>query len=576
MTLVMAYVILISAGIGAAAVVFEGVTRGRSAGGARWVWVAALMGTIVATLFAVIAPRTVVVEMVESRERATSNVLATSSVRVPSIAPARSVSAADVSLAAADAILPFAWLAVTLALLSALALGRRRFRVERRNARKAIIAGHEVLLTEHLGPAVAGVRRPVVFVPRWVLALDGASQQLLLAHEIEHVKRRDTSLLLFGAVTAAVTPWNPVAWWMVRRLRLAVEQDCDARVLASHPGIRRYADLLLTAASRHGLGARLLAAHFGEHTSDLVRRIEAMTTRRSIPWRRIAAAAFVGTALVAAACETPRPDPVAPFPVSQAPSNEQEVPVGTIRSSAFSNQVARCTTKAGPGCQISVIVQTSEGKLVRMYFGEIPVAHLPEGGIEKIKVEDAACGDQTCSLIWITLKPDASLPKTPLRSDASELRSSELVEVKKGTLRPVVVPPDSSHVHYTAEVKRPLLRSNLADSSRMVVTAKNLVAARYEEREGERVGNGQGYVTWRPNELSGRMPNVLVSASDNSEVSRSLAGLAGSKPALDEIRQDDIAAIEVYKGVCPATAPIACPYVRVWLKPGRDAAYRKR
>jgi beta-lactamase regulating signal transducer with metallopeptidase domain len=52
---------------------------------------------------------------------------------------------------------------------------------------------------------------------------------------------------------------------MVRRLQLAVERDCDARVLAAHPNVRRYAQTLLTAASRPISGAPL-AAHFASIT----------------------------------------------------------------------------------------------------------------------------------------------------------------------------------------------------------------------------------------------------------------------------------------------------------------------
>jgi TonB family protein len=125
------------------------------------------------------------------------------------------------------------------------------------------------------------------------------------------VKHRDTSLLLFGAATAVLMPWNPVVWWMVRRLRTCVEQDCDARVLANHPDVRRYADLLLTAASRKGAGG-LLAAHLGERSSDLLRRLEAMTIVKRIPWSRTLAATLVAVVLVIASCEAPRPDPLSP------------------------------------------------------------------------------------------------------------------------------------------------------------------------------------------------------------------------------------------------------------------------
>ncbi|HEX6316569.1 MAG TPA: TonB family protein [Gemmatimonadaceae bacterium] len=308
MTLVMAYVILIAAGISATAVAVEAVLRGQGRA-TRWVWVAALGLVAVATVYAMVAPLASPVDAGPPiTARAIVPVPATTTIAEPP--PARRVA---LLLGVGDAILPAAWLLVSAALLVALGAGRRRYRRERAQARVERVGGHEVLLTHDIGPAVAGVRQPVVFLPRWVLALDEGSQQLLLSHEIEHVRHRDTWLLLLGAVSGAAMPWNPAVWWMVRRLRLAVEQDCDARVLSRHPGVRRYADLLLTAASRHRMAARLLAAHFGEYSTDLVRRIEAMTSVRKLSWRKVAGAAFVAAVLVAAACETPRPEPVAPL-----------------------------------------------------------------------------------------------------------------------------------------------------------------------------------------------------------------------------------------------------------------------
>ena len=566
MTLVMAYVILISAVFGAGAVLLEAVALRRGVG-TRWVWVLAMACTIAATLFAMVAPRQAVVEIATHEDVKIG--LLTLSATTSLSSSVQSADAAETAIAVADSVLPVAWVITTLVLLAALAIGQRRFRLERRNARKANIGGHDVLLTEHLGPAVAGVRRPVVFVPRWVLALDGTSQQLLLAHELEHVKQRDTTLLLFGAVTAAMTPWNPIVWWMVRRLRLAVEQDCDARVLATHPGVRRYADLLLTAASRHGLASRLLAAHFGEYTSDLVRRIEAMTSK-SIPWRRIAAASFLATALGAAACEAPRPDPVAPLPAGAPVVKDQEVPVNAERSTQFDAQITRCTEKIGPGCLISVVVQSSEGEMIRTYFGEIPVAHLPEDGVEKLKVEQASCGENSCSLIWITLKPGVKLPTTPLPTDKSALRGSDVVEVKRRA--PTLIPSAP-----------PALRHD-ETSDALVEVAKQsdgVVKARLVERDGQKYAEGTGEVSWPPRIMlrNGAAPqdppNVVITAKSGMEVRRILASefRAGSKSPLDEIRSEDIESIEVRKG--STCAPLGCPLVHIMLKAGREGAYRK-
>ncbi|MGH9658131.1 MAG: M56 family metallopeptidase, partial [Bryobacteraceae bacterium] len=478
-------------------------------------WVSAMGFTIAATLFAMVAPQPVE-EVVIDRAVTTSNLLTYATAQSPLMTSEPAAAAADRVLAVSDSLLPAGWLISSLVLLVALVIGQRRFRVERRAARSAIVGGHDVLLTENLGPAVAGVRRPVVFVPRWVLALDDGSQRLLLAHEAEHVKERDTSLLLFGAVTAALTPWNPVVWWMVRRLRLAVEQDCDARVLATHPGVRRYADLLLTAASRHGLTARLLAAHFGEHTSDLVRRIEAMTSRKRIPWRTLVGATFIAATLVAVACEAPRPDPVAPLAVREAAAIQ--VPGESVkRSKEYSEQVARCSREGGEGCQISVIVQSSEGLELKRYAGEIPVARLTEGSVGKIKIEEGPCGTNSCSLIWITLKPGRSIPKSAYRARTPEQKGEAIDEVVK--LR-------RAEKMYS----RIFVPSPSKDGEVEVATATpsgELISARIIERDANRVVEGTGYVEWpkarielRNKHRPAEMPNVLILNSAGTEVKR--------------------------------------------------------
>jgi beta-lactamase regulating signal transducer with metallopeptidase domain len=578
MTLVMAYVILISAVCGAGAVLLEAVAVRRGAG-TRWVWIVAMVCVIAATVFGMVAPRPAESE-ISSRELVTSSLMTLSSTITPLPTSVRSPSAAETAIRLTDSVLPVVWLLSTIVLLVALAIGQRRFRLERTKAREANIGGHDVLLTEHLGPAVAGIRRPVVFVPRWVLALDVTSQQLLLTHELEHVKQRDTSLLLFGAVTAAITPWNPVVWWMVRRLRLAVEQDCDARVLATHPGVRRYADLLLTAASRHGLASRLLAAHFGEYTSDLVRRIEAMTSRTNTPWRRIAAASLLATALGAAACETPRPDPVAPLLPRTPLASAQELPASSMRSAEFNKQRARCTPKGGVGCQIAVIVRSSEGKELARYAGEIPVAHVPEAGVAKINVEEGACGENSCSLIWITLKPGVSLKGIPLVLDkVVAATEGQFVELAL----PRNTPNDESLVRSAETLRFDEARDTLYATAEL--QKGGMVSARFVEHDGEKHGEGTGAVSW-PARVMVRgngntpteTPNVLVSSADGKELMRILAHdfRAGGRNPLDEISADDIAAIDVYKGRSQACEGIGCPLLKIWIKSGREAAYRKR
>jgi TonB-dependent SusC/RagA subfamily outer membrane receptor len=135
-------------------------------------------------------------------------------------------------------------------------------------------------------------------------------QALVVRHERSHVVARDPLLLMTGVALAVLQPWNPFAWLLVSRLRLAIELDCDRRLLAGGTSPRDYGDLLIALAGAASPAARppLLHPMFSLHTSHLAQRILAMTERpvRLILARRLAVASLAAVALVAA-CESKLP-----------------------------------------------------------------------------------------------------------------------------------------------------------------------------------------------------------------------------------------------------------------------------
>src|SRR2546428_4222727 len=98
---------------------------------------------------------------------------------------------------------------------------------------------------EQRGPAVAGLWPPRIVLPEWALRLGDRERRLMLAHEDQHVRAWDPWLLAAAMSLLVLAPWNPVLWWQVRRLRLAVEMGCDARVLAHDGGAPAYRGRLL-------------------------------------------------------------------------------------------------------------------------------------------------------------------------------------------------------------------------------------------------------------------------------------------------------------------------------------------
>lgn len=170
-----------------------------------------------------------------------------------------------------------------------------------------VVEGRPVRVSEALGPAVVGVAHPRIILPRRLLSAPREHLRMIVAHEEEHLQARDTLLLAFGLGALVLLPWNPLVWLQLRRLRLAIELDCDGRVL--HRGISRvrYASLLLDAGSRSTPWSPAMAG-LVESPSLLESRMKALCT----PLSRISLPRAVGTGLVTlllvlVACEAPTP-----------------------------------------------------------------------------------------------------------------------------------------------------------------------------------------------------------------------------------------------------------------------------
>jgi len=199
-------------------------------------------------------------------------------------------------------------LALALGLLRA-SLGLRR---RARRWRTAVVDGTEVLVAADLGPAVVRLGGLKVVLPEWALSAEPAERSLMLRHENEHRAARDPDLLLGATVAVVLAPWALPLWWQWRRLRLAVETDCDRRVMRAGADAHAYGVLLLSVGARLARQPLLAPTAFSEARTLLEGRIEAMTS--AIPKRRLARtalAAGLGALGVAAACMVPHPAPAA-------------------------------------------------------------------------------------------------------------------------------------------------------------------------------------------------------------------------------------------------------------------------
>lgn len=163
------------------------------------------------------------------------------------------------------------WLAISaFLLLSALVSAWRVSRVvslARRARRHAggpsIVDGVPVVVTDFMGPATVGFWHSRVVVPQWVLALPDVQRQYVVRHEEEHRAAHDGRVLFVASLTVILMPWNLALWWQLRRLCLAVEMDCDSRVVAGLGDATAYGELLLKVAEASSRGPRLQPALLG-------------------------------------------------------------------------------------------------------------------------------------------------------------------------------------------------------------------------------------------------------------------------------------------------------------------------
>jgi beta-lactamase regulating signal transducer with metallopeptidase domain len=192
---------------------------------------------------------------------------------------------------------------IAIAYLSAL-LFRLRGLADR--MRPVVVDARLVLLSNDVGPAVLGMIRSRIVLPEWVLSLPRHERHVILAHEREHADAFDPALLGAAAVAIALQPWNAGLWAMFAGLKLAIESDCDRRVLGTTGDARAYGQLLVAVYQRTTYGHAPYTA-FVQRPSNLERRILRMTRAPRLMSVSAGAAALGTMVLCTAAWVAPAP-----------------------------------------------------------------------------------------------------------------------------------------------------------------------------------------------------------------------------------------------------------------------------
>ncbi len=134
-----------------------------------------------------------------------------------------------------------------------------------------------VRICERIGtPILLGIWRPLILLPPSILAHCRPEQlELILLHELAHIRRRDNLVLLAQRVAEVVFWFQPAVWMVSRWVSRDREFCCDQFVLKESQKPHLYAETLITLAEMEQPKPRpFLAAFFGrDHVFARIRYI---------------------------------------------------------------------------------------------------------------------------------------------------------------------------------------------------------------------------------------------------------------------------------------------------------------
>lgn len=201
-------------------------------------------------------------------------------------------------------IIVVSYAATAIALLTRYASGLARMMRIRRSAR--VVREHwtdglDVRATDELAsPATFG---STVLLPESYVQWNDRMRAAIISHERAHVIGRDCHRLWLARLYRCLFWFNPLGWWLERRLASLAEATSDAAALRALGDRPAYAQILLAFAARGGLPSRVV---MGMTRRSIAARIEHILAGGSPPAeprmpRRVLACASILPAVLALA-----------------------------------------------------------------------------------------------------------------------------------------------------------------------------------------------------------------------------------------------------------------------------------
>jgi TonB family protein len=226
------------------------------------------------------------------------------------VAPGKTVASAFAAFSGGLVVsITAAYVLVALSLIARFAAGLLRIWRIRRSAvplTSDSASGFDIRVTPKvLSPATFG---STILLPAEVSEWSEAKLEAVLSHERSHVRFKDCYVLWLARMHACIFWFNPLAWWLNRRLAELAETTSDDAVIAALPDRTAYADMLLEIA-RNPAPGRVVMSAARPNISARIERIISNIPPASPPrrWvRGLAVAALIPlTAMAAATLQVP-------------------------------------------------------------------------------------------------------------------------------------------------------------------------------------------------------------------------------------------------------------------------------
>lgn len=196
-----------------------------------------------------------------------------------------------------------------------------------------------------LVPTAVGWLRPVILLPASALVgLTPRQLEVILAHELAHVRRHDYLVNLLQTVAETLLFYHPAVWWVSRRIRVEREHVCDDLAVAACGDALAYARALTKLERLRGGRTRLAVAADGGSLRGRVLRLvgSAQPSRRPAP--ALVILVFVASLFATVGC--------ARAVLSQRRVEAPRAMAGKPNPAEDAGQAARAATDKGAGAKV--------------------------------------------------------------------------------------------------------------------------------------------------------------------------------------------------------------------------------